>query len=43
MSLFLVVLRWLGWEVTILRVTQLVGQVELSLSVPRAEIKSGLA
>ena len=43
MSLFLVVVRWLGRQVTILRMTQLVGQVELSLSVPHAEIKPGLA
>ena len=32
-----------GREVTLLRMTQLIRQVELCLSVPHTEIKSGLA
>ena len=36
-------MRGLGREVTHLRMTQLVRQVELCLSVPHTEIKPGLA
>ena len=36
-------MRGLGREVTLLRVTQLVRQIELGLSVPHTEIKRGLA